>query len=73
MTKSLMLGIAGLATVGVGVIKIIQSKLSLLEARTGKQILISAVTAKSKTKERGIDLSSYQWERDPVSCQQRRY
>ena len=61
MTKPLRLGIAGLGTVGVGVIKIIQKKLSLLEARTGKQILISAVTAKSKTKDRGIDLSSYQW------------
>ena len=71
MTKPLRLGIAGLGTVGVGVIKIIQNKLSLLEARTGKQILISAVTAKSKTKDRGIDLSSYQWERDPVSLAER--
>ena len=53
MTKPLRLGIAGLGTVGVGVIKIIQNKLSLLEARTGRQILISAVTAKSKTKDRG--------------------
>ena len=71
MTKPLRLGIAGLGTVGVGVIKIIQNKLSLLEARTGKQILISAVTAKSKTKDRGIDLSSYQWERDPASLANR--
>ena len=71
MTKPLRLGIAGLGTVGVGVIKIIQNKLSLLEARTGKQILISAVTAKSKTKDRGIDLSSYQWERDSVSLANR--
>ena len=71
MTKPLRLGIAGLGTVGVGVIKIIQNKLSLLEARTGKQILISAVTAKSKTKDRGIDLSPYQWERDSASLANR--
>ena len=71
MTKPLRLGIAGLGTVGVGVIKIIQNKSSLLEARTGKQILISAVTAKSKTKDRGIDLSPYQWERDPASLANR--
>ena len=71
MTKPLRLGIAGLGTVGVGVIKIIQNKLSLLEARTGKQILISAVTAKSKTKDRGVDLSSYKWERDPISLANR--
>ena len=38
MTRPLRLGIAGLGTVGVGVIKIIQNKLSILEARTGKQI-----------------------------------
>ena len=71
MTKPLRLGIAGLGTVGVGVIKIIQNKLSLLEARTGKQILISAVTAKSKTKDRGIDLSPYLWERDSASLANR--
>ena len=54
MTKPLRIGIAGLGTVGVGVIKIIQEKKSLLEARTGKQIIISAVTAKNKDKERGV-------------------
>ena len=48
MTKPLRLGIAGLGTVGVGVIKIIQNNLSLLEARAGKQILISSVTAEIK-------------------------
>ena len=67
MTKPLRLGIAGLGTVGVGLIKIIQNKLPLLEARTGRKILISAISAKSKTKDRGIDLSSYQWESDPIS------
>ena len=67
MTKPLRLGIAGLGTVGVGVIKIIQNKLPLLEARTGRKILISAISAQTKTKDRGIDLSSYQWESDPIS------
>ena len=71
MTKPLRLGIAGLGTVGVGVIKIIQEKLSTLEARTGKKIIISAVTARSKTKQRGINLPPYQWEKDPVSLAKR--
>ena len=71
MTKPLRLGIAGLGTVGVGVIKIIQEKLSVLEARTGKKIIISAVTARSKTKQRGINLTPYQWEKDPVSLAKR--
>ena len=71
MTKPLRLGIAGLGTVGVGVIKIIQEKKSLLEARTGKQIIISAVTAKNKDKERGVDLTPYPWEQDPISLVKR--
>ena len=65
MTKPLRIGIAGLGTVGVGVIKIIQEKKSLLEARNGKQIIISAVTAKNKNKERGVDLTSYQFQSQP--------
>ena len=71
MTKPLRLGIAGLGTVGIGVIKIIQNKKSLLEERTGRKILISAITAKSKTKKRGLDLSSYHWEKDPISLANR--
>ena len=71
MTKPLRLGIAGLGTVGIGVIKIIQNKKSLLEERTGRKILISAITAKSKTKKRGLDLSSYYWEKDPISLANR--
>ena len=71
MTKPLRLGIAGLGTVGIGVIKIIQNKKSLLEERTGRKILISAITAKSNTKKRGLDLSSYHWEKDPISLAKR--
>ena len=71
MTKPLRLGIAGLGTVGTGVIKILQNKKSLLQERTGRQISISAVTAKSKTKKRGLDLSLYHWEEDPVALAKR--
>ena len=71
MTKPLRLGIAGLGTVGIGVIKILQNKKSLLQERTGRQISISAVTAKSKTKKRGLDLSLYHWEEDPVALAKR--
>ena len=71
MTKPLRLGIAGLGTVGIGVIKIIQNKTSLLEKRTGRKILISAITARSNTKKRGLDLSKYHWEEDPISLASR--
>ncbi len=58
MTTPLRLGIAGLGTVGGGVIKIIQSKGDLLRARTGREIVVSAVSARSRGKDRGVDLSS---------------
>ena len=65
MTETLRLGIAGLGTVGIGVVKIIRQKTRLLEARTGKHIEITAICARSK-KDRGVPLDGYAWEDDPV-------
>lgn len=66
MTQPLRLGIAGLGTVGVGVVRIVQKHADLLEARCGRKIVISAVCAQSRTKNRDVDLSDYDWEDDPV-------
>ena len=71
MTDTLRLGIAGLGTVGVGVVKIVQRQAALLSARTGKEITISAVSARSRDKDRGVNLSAYGWEDDPVALAQR--
>ncbi|MEO0917453.1 MAG: homoserine dehydrogenase, partial [Pseudomonadota bacterium] len=61
MTSPLRLGIAGLGTVGVGIVRIVQKHAALLEARGGRPIAISAVSARSKTKNRDVDLSDYAW------------
>lgn len=66
MTSPLRLGIAGLGTVGVGIVRIVQQHAALLEARAGRPIVINAVSARSKTKNRDVDLSGYDWEDDPV-------
>src|SRR6056297_2431589 len=71
MTEPLRLGIAGLGTVGVGVLKIIRQKAALLEARGGRQITISAVGARNRSKERGVPLDGYDWEDDPVELPKR--
>ncbi|MEM8980718.1 MAG: homoserine dehydrogenase [Pseudomonadota bacterium] len=63
----LRLGIAGLGTVGTGVIRIIQNHAELLSARGGRALEITAVSARNKSKDRGVDLSSYGWEDDPVT------
>jgi len=66
MSNPLRLGIAGLGTVGVGVVKIIRQKSKLLAGRTGRKIEISAVSARSRDKDRGVNLKPYAWEDDPV-------
>lgn len=67
MTKPLRLGIAGLGTVGVGVVKIIQRHAALIEARTGRKVEISAVSARTEGLDRGVNLDAYAWESDPVA------
>jgi homoserine dehydrogenase len=68
---TLRLGLIGLGTVGTGTVKIVQTHASLLTARTGKVIEITAVCARDRTKNRGIDLSGYAWEDDPVALAKR--
>ena len=71
MTHPLRLGIAGLGTVGVGVVRIVQKHADLLQARSGRRVTISAVSARSRDKDRGVDLSGYAWEDDPVALARR--
>ena len=71
MSHPLRLGIAGLGTVGVGVVRIVQRQAALLSARTGREIVISAVTARSKDRDRGVRLSDYAWAADAVALARR--
>lgn len=71
MTDPLRLGIAGLGTVGVGVVRIIQGHADLLAARAGRPVTITAVSARSRNKDRGVDLSDYAWEDGAVSLARR--
>ncbi|MBS1303877.1 homoserine dehydrogenase [Loktanella sp. SALINAS62] len=71
MTDPLRLGIAGLGTVGTGIVRIVQTHGDLLAARAGRPIVITAVSARSRTKDRGIDLSAYAWESDPTALSAR--
>jgi homoserine dehydrogenase len=67
MTDPLRLGIAGLGTVGIGVVRILRSQADLLTARTGRRLELVAVTARDAAKDRGISLSGYAWSPDPVA------
>ena len=71
MTHPLRLGIAGLGTVGTGLVKLVQTNAALIEARVGRPIEISAVSARSRSRNRGVDISGYAWEDDPVALARR--
>ena len=71
MTTPLRLGIAGLGTVGAGVVRIIATHADLIAARTGRPVVITAVSARDKTKNRDVDISDFAWETDPVALARR--
>ncbi|MDO5631486.1 MAG: homoserine dehydrogenase [Paracoccus sp. (in: a-proteobacteria)] len=62
----LRLGIAGLGTVGTGVVKIIQRHADLLANRSGRAVAISAVSARDRHKNRDFDMSDFAWETSPL-------
>jgi homoserine dehydrogenase len=66
MVSSLKVGLAGLGTVGVSVVRLIEQQRDALTARCGRRIEIVAVSARSKTKNRGINLRKFRWVSDPV-------
>ena len=71
MPAPLRLGLAGLGTVGIGVVGIVQRHADLIAARTGRAVVITAVSARDQTKNRDADLSGYAWEADPVTLAKR--
>lgn len=71
MPSELRLGIAGLGTVGSGVVRIVQRHADLIAARTGCAVRVVAVSARDRTRNRDVDLSGYEWEADPVALARR--
>jgi homoserine dehydrogenase len=70
MTDALRIGIAGLGTVGAGVLDLLAAHGRLLEARGGLPVRVTAVSARSRSKNRGHDLNAFTWHDDPVRLAQ---
>ena len=66
MVTPLKVGLAGLGTVGASVVRLITQQSTALTQRCGRPIEIIAVTARSRGKNRGIDLKSLRWAADPL-------
>jgi homoserine dehydrogenase len=61
MAQPLRIALAGLGTVGTGVIRLVQENHALIARRAGRGIEIVAVSARERSKDRGVDLSPYRW------------
>jgi homoserine dehydrogenase len=60
----LRIALAGLGTVGTGVLKLLAENHALIARRAGRPIIVTAISARDRHKERGVDLSPYRWEDD---------
>lgn len=66
MANPLKIAIAGLGTVGAGTVKLLADNAELLTRRCGRPLVVTAVSARDRKRERGIDLSRAAWFDDPV-------
>ncbi|HLS69204.1 MAG TPA: homoserine dehydrogenase, partial [Kiloniellales bacterium] len=67
MTGAIRIGVAGLGTVGGGLCRLIEENGALLAERCGRSLLVSAVSARDRRKDRGLDLEAARWFEDPVA------
>ena len=56
------IGIVGLGTVGTATIKLIEKEIESINRKSGKNIIIKAISSKNYSKKRDIDLTKYEWE-----------
>jgi homoserine dehydrogenase len=61
MTEPLRIALAGLGTVGAGVIRLIDANGELIARRAGRPIEVVAVSARDRAKDRGVDISRFDW------------
>ena len=66
MSEPLKIAVAGLGTVGAGLIDLLQKHADVLQSRCGRPLQVTAVSARDKAKDRGVNLSAYQWFDDAV-------
>ncbi|WP_347302455.1 homoserine dehydrogenase [Croceibacterium sp. TMG7-5b_MA50] len=69
--EPLRIALAGLGTVGGGVIRLLTANGALIARRAGRPIEIVAVSARDRGKDRGVDLSRFAWEDDLALLAQR--
>jgi homoserine dehydrogenase len=65
MSEPLRVGVAGLGTVGAAVVRILARQENALAARSGRPVRVTAVSARDRARDRGVDAARYRWFDDP--------
>jgi len=71
MTQPLRIALAGLGTVGGGVIRLLDENGALIARRAGRPIEIVAVSARDRSKDRGVDIGRFEWVDDTTALASR--
>lgn len=61
MSPPLNIAIAGLGTVGAAVTQLLRDQSDILELRCGRQVVLKAVSARDRSRDRGVDLAGVEW------------
>ena len=64
MSAELRIGVAGLGTVGAATVALLQENGDLLAKRCGRRLVVRAVSARDRNRDRGVDLSACRWNQD---------
>ncbi len=57
----LRIGIAGIGTVGGGVIRLLDANAGLIARRANRPIIVTAVSSRDRNRDRGLDLARFAW------------
>ncbi|MDX8497393.1 homoserine dehydrogenase [Mesorhizobium sp. VK4C] len=71
MAEALRVGIAGLGTVGASVARVLNEKAAELTRQCGRDIVVTAVSARDPKRDRGVDLSAAKWFDDAARMAER--
>lgn len=67
MTRALAVGVAGLGTVGGGVVSLLRQNADIIAARAGRPIAVVAVSARDRGRDRGVPTAGLRWYEDAVA------
>ena len=65
LNNNFSIGIVGLGIVGTATIKLIEKEIESINRKSGKKIMIKAISSKNYSKKRDIDITKYEWEGNP--------